>query len=47
MDIQNIFVIIVIGLMVSGFVYVNVIFPKKVAEGKRLKEEKQKHINNN
>ena len=46
MDIQNIFVIIVVGLMVTGFVYVNVIFPKRIEEEKKLKEEKQKQVNN-
>jgi len=39
MNAQDISVLIVFGIMLTGFIYVNFIFPKKVETEKKQKEE--------
>ena len=34
MDVQEIFILVIVGIVVVGFVYVNVIFPRLTAKKK-------------
>ena len=34
MDAQEIFILVIVGIVVAGFVYVNVVFPMKTAKRK-------------
>ncbi|MBU3109947.1 hypothetical protein [Clostridium lacusfryxellense] len=41
MEAQDILVVVLCVIMVSGFVYVNFIFPKQVEKEKKLKKENE------